>query len=123
VGSIVRFFRRSRYEIYRAANNQWYLGYADCMSTYGTPTRCSALTPVSGPYEPYTGIASQNGLTFTYFDTSGNALSPADPARLISRIAVTMRAASAAPVTRTGAGAGSVYRDSVLLSIGIRNRR
>jgi prepilin-type N-terminal cleavage/methylation domain-containing protein len=123
LGATVRFFRRSRYEIYQAANNQWYLGYADCLSTYTTITKCSALTPVSGPYEPYTGIASQNGLTLTYFDTSGTALSAADPARLISRIDVTMRAASATAVTRTGAGTGSIYRDSVLLSIGIRNRR
>jgi prepilin-type N-terminal cleavage/methylation domain-containing protein len=122
-GAIVRFFRRSRYEIYRAANNQWYLGYADCLSTYATATKCSALTPVGGPYDAYTGVASQNGLTFTYFDTSGNALSAMDPARLISRIDVTMRAASVDAVTRTGAGAGSVHRDSVLLSIGIRNRR
>jgi hypothetical protein len=123
VGATVRFFRRSRYEIYKASNNQWYLGYADCLSTYPTASRCSGLTPLSGPFEPYTGVASQNGLTLTYFDTSGNALVGTDPARLISRVDVTMRAASATAVTRTGSGAGSVYRDSVLLSIGIRNRR
>jgi prepilin-type N-terminal cleavage/methylation domain-containing protein len=122
-GATVRFFRRTRYDLYRAADGKWYLGYVDCLSTHTTASKCSAPTPVSGPYEPYTGVASQNGLTFTYFDTSGNAVSASDPARLITRVDVTMRAASAGVVTQTGLGAGSQYRDSVLLSIGIRNRR
>jgi len=120
-GAVVRFFRRSKYEIYKAADAQWYLGYSDCLSTYTTTTKCSEPTPVSGPYQSYTGVSTQNGLTFTYYDSAGTALASTDPSRRISRIDVTMRAATPKAVTRTGAGAGSIHRDSLVLSIGIRN--
>jgi prepilin-type N-terminal cleavage/methylation domain-containing protein len=121
VGAPVRFFRRVRYEIYQAGDQQWYLGYSDCLRTREIP--CSDVTPVSGPYLPYTGIASENGLTFAYYDSLGNALATTAQARLISRVDVVMRSQTANTVTRTGAGAGAHYRDSLVLSIGIRNRR
>jgi type II secretory pathway pseudopilin PulG len=123
VGNPVRFFRRVRYEIYQAPDQQWYLGYSDCLKSYATWNQCSDITPVSGPYLPYTGIASQNGLTFAYYDASGNLLAITAESRLVSRVEMVMRSATANTVTRTGAGAGEQYRDSLVLSIGIRNRR
>jgi hypothetical protein len=123
IGAPVRFFRRVRYEIYQAPDQQWYLGYSDCLRTYATASLCSDVTPVSGPYLPYTGIASENGLTFAYFDAAGNALAPTAQSRLVSRVDVLLRAGTTNLVTRTGAGAGEQYRDSVVLSVGIRNRR
>jgi hypothetical protein len=122
-GAPVRFFRRVRYEIYQAADRQWYLGYSDCVSTYSTVGRCSAVTPVSGPYLPFTGIATENGLTFAYYDASGNALATSAQSRLISRIDVVMRSQTKNNVTRTGSGTGAPVRDSLVLSIAIRNRR
>jgi len=122
-GAIVRFFRRVRYEAYQATNGQWYLGYSDCLSSYVTASKCSDVAPVSGPYAAYTGVASQNGITFTYYDSSGSELASAAASRLLTRVDVKMRTATATAVTRTGAGAGAIYRDSVLLSIGIRNSR
>jgi hypothetical protein len=121
IGAPVRFFRRVRYEIYQAADNQWYLGYSDCLPARLPP--CTEATPVSGPYSPYTGISTENGLTFAYYDSLGNKLAITAEPRLISRIDVVMRSATANNVTRTGSGAGEQYRDSLLLSIGIRNRR
>jgi Prokaryotic N-terminal methylation motif len=121
VGAPVRFFRRVRYEIYVAPDQQWYLGYSDCLKTY--EFECSEVTPVAGPYLPFTGIASENGVVFSYYDANGNVLDAAAEPRLVSRIDVVMRAQTANTVTRTGAGAGDYYRDSVMLSIGIRNRR
>jgi hypothetical protein len=121
IGNPVRFFRRVRYEIYQAGDQQWYLGYSDCLKTYATP--CSDATPVSGPYLPYTGISSENGLTLAYYDSLGNVLATTAQSRLISRVDIVMRGATENQVTRTGAGAGEHYRDSLVVSIGIRNRR
>jgi hypothetical protein len=121
VGAPVRFFRRVRYEIYQAADLQWYLGYSDCHLSYD-PGPCSEVTPVSGPYRAYTGISSENGLVFAYYDSLGNVLAPTAQARHIARIDVVMRS-ERENVVRTGSGAGETYRDSLLFSIGIRNRR
>jgi prepilin-type N-terminal cleavage/methylation domain-containing protein len=123
VGAPVRIFRRVRYEAYQAPDELWYLGYSDCLRTYATWNKCSEVTPLSGPYMPYTGIATSSGLVFTYYDSLGNKLATTAESRLISRIDVVMRSQSANMVTRTGAGAGEQYRDSLVLSIGVRNRR
>ena len=123
VGAVVRFFRRVRYEIYQAPDQLWYLGYSDCLNSYGTWNGCSEVTPVSGPYQAYTGVTAENGIAFTYYDTSGNALGSTAASRLVSRIDMVLRSTSDKMITRTGSGAGQTYRDSLLLSIGVRNRR
>jgi prepilin-type N-terminal cleavage/methylation domain-containing protein len=123
VGAPIRFFRRVRYEIYQAGDQQWYLGYSDCLRTYATASLCSDVTPVSGPYLPYTGVASENGFTLAYYDSLGNALATTAEPRLISRVEIVMRSQTSRNVTRTGSGTGEQYRDSLVLSIGIRNRR
>jgi hypothetical protein len=123
VGAVVRFFRRVRYEIYQAPDQLWYLGYSDCLNSYGTWNGCSEVTPVSGPYQAYTGIAAQNGIVFAYYDTSGNALASTAASRFVSRVDVVLRSTADQLITRTGSGAGQTYRDTLLLSIGIRNRR
>jgi prepilin-type N-terminal cleavage/methylation domain-containing protein len=123
VGAPVRFFRRVRYEIYQAPDQQWYLGYSDCLRTYDTWNQCSEVTPVSGPYSPYTGIASENGLHFAYYDGNGGLLDAAADSRGIARVDVVLRGVTANNVTRTGSGPGEQYRDSLVFSVGIRNRR
>jgi hypothetical protein len=115
----VRFFRRVRYELYQAPDAQWYLGYRDCLRTTG----CTDMTPVSGPYAPATGIAGEDGVRFAYYDSLGTALATSDPGNRVARVDIIMRAVTDRPVTRTGAGAGEIYRDSVVLSVAIRNRR
>jgi len=116
IGAPLRFFRRVRYQSYVTGGKR-YLGYSDCLKTYVTASLCGDPMAISGPYE------SSNGIVFSYYDSLGNALVATDPSRRISRVDVTMRGASSNPITRTGAGAGQTYRDSVLLSVGIRNFR
>jgi prepilin-type N-terminal cleavage/methylation domain-containing protein len=123
VGSVVRFFRRARYEIYQAPDSRWYLGYSDCLRTYGTDSGCSDVSPVSGPFQAYSGFSTENGIVMTYYDTSGNELAYGAPTRLLARVDIKLRSVSDQAITRTGAGAGEMHRDSLLLSIGIRNRR
>lgn len=124
VQSPVRVFRRARYELYQSSDGLWYLGYSECSRKHVTASRCSNLTPVSGPYRPYTnGDPASSGLVFTYRDSLGTLLDATAASRQIARIDVVMRSQTQRAVTRTGSGAGDVYGDTLVLSIGIRNRR
>jgi hypothetical protein len=62
-------------------------------------------------------------VSFAYFDSLGNALDPSVEPREIARVDVVMRSVTDRAVTRTGAGAGEAFSDTLLLTIGIRNRR
>lgn len=65
-GALLRIVRRARYELYRASDSRWYLGYLDCLSTRATP--CNAVQPVSGPFAP-------NGIRLSYLGADGSAAS------------------------------------------------
>lgn len=108
-GAPVRFFRRARYELYRASDSRWYLGFLDCAPARAVP--CGTIQPVSGPFEA-------DGVRFSYSDSTG---APAtDPAR-VARIDVLSRAATNAPLRAMGFALG-FHSDSVLASIALRNR-
>jgi hypothetical protein len=54
--------RRARYELYRASDSRWYLGYLDCLSSRATP--CNVVQPVAGPFAP-------GGIRLAYLDRGG----------------------------------------------------
>jgi type II secretory pathway pseudopilin PulG len=99
-GTLVRVVRRARYELYRASDSRWYLGYLDCLSSRATP--CNVVQPVSGPFAP-------SGIQLAYLDASG---APTANPRLVARIdllAIAERRSS--PATR----------DSLATAIALRN--
>ncbi len=61
-GTLVRIVRRARYELYRASDSRWYLGYLDCLATRATP--CNVVQPVTGPFIPA-------GIRLAYLDRNG----------------------------------------------------
>ncbi|HEY2897923.1 MAG TPA: hypothetical protein VGJ12_12360 [Gemmatimonadaceae bacterium] len=73
-GALVRIVRRARYELYRASDARWYLGYLDCLSSRATP--CNVVQPVSGPFAPL-------GIQLAYLDAAG---APTANPRLVARI-------------------------------------
>jgi len=73
-GTIVRIVRRARYELYRASDSRWYLGYLDCLASRAAP--CNVVQPVSGPFAP-------SGIRLEYRDASG---APTANPRLVARI-------------------------------------
>jgi hypothetical protein len=75
-GALVRVVRRARYELYRASDSRWYLGYLDCLSSRATP--CNVVQPVAGPFAPA-------GVRLAYLDRGGAPT--ADPWR-VARIDV-----------------------------------
>jgi type II secretory pathway pseudopilin PulG len=84
-GALVRVVRHARYELYRASDSRWYLGYLDCLASRATP--CNVVQPVAGPFAP-------GGIALAYFDRAG-ALT-ANPARVarIDALAIAERRSS-----------------------------
>ena len=84
-GALVRVVRRARYELYRASDSRWYLGYLDCLASRATP--CNVVQPVAGPFAPA-------GIQLAYLDRAG-ALT-ADPTRVarIDALAIAERRSS-----------------------------
>jgi prepilin-type N-terminal cleavage/methylation domain-containing protein len=107
-GAALRFFRRARYELYRAGDGLWYLGYSDCL-TARTPA-CSIVQPVSGPY-------AAGGVHFDFLDTL--AATTADPGR-VARIDVLTRVVGPRAV-HDARGAVTRFRDSLATRIAVRN--
>ena len=102
-GAAIRFVRRARFELYRAADSKWYLGFSDCLSTRATP--CAVVQPVSGPYDAA-------GIRFSYLDSLGAGAPPLAVAGIT--VSVVASAAGASP-------AGAPSRDSARAVIAPRN--
>lgn len=102
-GAAIRIVRRARYEIYRASDGAWYLGFVDCLGTRAAP--CATIQPVAGPY-------AARGIQFRFLDSAG---SPTATPSHVARIDVSMRS-----LTTLGPripGLTSVFTDSVLFTI------
>jgi prepilin-type N-terminal cleavage/methylation domain-containing protein len=113
VGSAIRFFRHAKYKLYQpAGSTNWYLGYQECPGGV-----CGAMQAVSGPFLPY-AAAGASGLRFTYRDSTGAVT--ATPAN-VARIDVTVLAQTRSIVRMPGR-ADDYYRDSLVVSIALRNR-
>jgi hypothetical protein len=100
LGALVRIVRRARYEVYRASDSRWYLGYLDCLSSRATP--CNVVQPVSGPFVP-------SGVHLAYLDRNGAATT--DPWRVARIDVLAVAARRTAPATL----------DSLATTIALRN--
>jgi prepilin-type N-terminal cleavage/methylation domain-containing protein len=105
-GAPVRGFERVTYQLYRpAGDTSWYIG----------------LQPAGATMQPLIGPVLSNGLSFTYYDSTGAVT--ALPAR-VARIDIVVRARTAQAVRQA---AGSSLRaatvDSVNISVALRNNR
>ena len=122
VGAPIRIMKRVRYALYQASDGKWYLGF----STYNTTTSAYGnLSPVSGPYDPY---GSASGLGFKYYDVDGNEIASGATTterEKIARVDLIARARTSASVRAAGiqAGANQQYRDSLAVSVMLRNRQ
>ena len=115
-GSPVTFIRRGRYSLYRGSDGEWYLGYRRCNATGASV--CSAIQPLSGPYQSYSSDANQSGLVFEYFDRTGSDARSAPLS--VARVDVTARAASRQSLLVEGRRWAP--KDSAHVSVAIRNR-
>jgi type II secretory pathway pseudopilin PulG len=116
-GTSVRFIRRVRYSLYKAADGDSYLGYRRCNAL--GPSVCGGIQPISGPYRPYSSDQRRTGLLLEYFDTRGVPLAPTASATLLARVTITARSESNQrnPFSRQPAN----IADSASVSIALRN--
>ena len=117
VGSAMRFFRRVRYRMYKDTDNQWYLGFYDCLPGR-LPAACNPTQSIAGPFQPY-AVNGTSGVQFAYYDLTGAVT--ANPLQ-VARISLIVRGQSASLLNLSGAGA-TVFRDSLRIEIGLRNFR
>jgi len=117
VGSAIRFFRRVRYRMYKDTDNQWYLGFYDCLPGR-LPAACNPTQSIAGPFQPYAAGAT-SGVQFAYYDSTGAVT--ANPFQ-VARISLIVRGQAGSLLNLSGAGA-TVFRDSLRIEIGLRNRR
>lgn len=117
-GAPVRFIRRGRYSLYRAADGDSYLGYRRC-NAVGPPV-CGSIQPLSGPYRAYNRNPRTTGLLFEYFDALGARLEPGASPLTLARVDVTARAESRQQLIVEGRSWTPAY--SATLAVGVRNR-
>ena len=105
-GAPLRFFRRTRFSLYRGSDARWYLG----TRTWNAQTRdFNAVQPVAGPLNPYSQDAGLTGLRFVYRDsTSVELASPVD-ARRVASITIIARSKSVR------------FEDSTAMTVALRN--
>ena len=115
-GAGIRFFRRVHYSVYRASDNQWYLGYYDCKT--GRVPVCNATQAIAGPLQPY-AVNGTSGVEFAYYDSTGAVTTKRSD---VARISLVVRGQSAGLVNLSGAG-GTVLHDSLRIEVGLRNRK
>jgi type II secretory pathway pseudopilin PulG len=116
-GAPIRFLRRARYSLYRAADGDWFLGYRRCNAI--GPSVCGAIQPISGPYRAYSAEPRSSGLVFEYFDSAGQRVGAASSFAL-ARVDITARAETeaAAPID----GLTARIADSATITVSVRNR-
>lgn len=99
-GALVRVVRHARYELYRASDSRWYLGYLDCLASRATP--CNVVQPVAGPFAPA-------GIQLAYLDLAGARIT--DPWRVARIDILAIAARRSSPTTL----------DSLATTIALRN--
>jgi len=115
-GAAVRFFKKVHYSLYKAADNNWYLGYYDCR-TSRVPV-CNTIQPIAGPLKAYVaGQPQLAGLRFTYYDTTGAVTAN----RLqVSRISILLQGQGTRTIQLAG-GTPQTFSDSLRIEVGLRN--
>jgi type II secretory pathway pseudopilin PulG len=122
-GAPVRIVKQARYKLFQASDGKWYLGYSDYNAT---TSDFDPLSPVSGPYDAYSS-GSGTGIGFRYYDVDGNEIASGanatDRAR-IARVDLIARARTSSNVKAAGFqnGANQQYKDSLAVSVMLRNR-
>jgi prepilin-type N-terminal cleavage/methylation domain-containing protein len=117
-GAAVRFFKKVHYSFYKAADNQWYIGYYDCR-TARVPV-CNTIQPIAGPLRPYTaGHPELAGLRFTYYDATGAVTATKTAVR---RISILFQGEGTNTIQLSG-GSPVTFRDSLRVEVGLRNWR
>ncbi len=115
-GAAIRFFRRVHYSLYKASDNNWYLGYYDCKT--GRSPVCNTIQPVGGPFQAY-ATNGTSGVQFVYYDSTGAVTTVRSN---VASISLVVRGQGAGYINLSGSGA-KAWGDSLRVQVGLRNRK
>jgi hypothetical protein len=125
IGAPIRFAREVRYSLFAASDQNWYVGYETCVPSgaVGVPGACANREILAGPVRAATTDTTSSGLYFLYYRQNGTAITNVADAAQIARVGIGLRTS---PMSLSQAlqklGGATAGRDSLKLTVGIRNR-
>lgn len=123
-GAPIRLAREVRYSLYSASDANWYVGYETCTPS-GTPDvagPCANREVLAGPVHAATGDTLSSGLYFVYYRQDGTVITSASQAAQTARVGIGLRTRPLSLKDALKLGGSMLGRDSLRLSVGIRNR-
>lgn len=125
VGAPIRLAREVRYSLFAASDNNWYVGYETCTpaAAPGVAGPCANREILAGPVRAATNDTTTSGLYFLYYRQDGAVINNVAQAASIARVGIGLRTS---PLSLSDAikklGGFVAGRDSLKLTVGIRNR-
>ena len=123
-GAPIRFAREVRYSLYAASDANWYVGYETCTPSGvpGTAGACANREVLAGPVRAATSDTTSSGLYFVYYGQDGARITSPAQAAQIARVGIGLRTSPLSLKDAMKLGGSMVGRDSLRLTVGIRNR-
>ena len=124
IGAPIRFAREVRYSLYSASDANWYVGYETCTpsGTPGVAGPCGNREVLAGPVEAASADTTTSGLYFIYYTQNGARITSLAQAAQIARVGIGLRTSPLSLRDAMKLGGSMVGRDSLRLTVGIRNR-
>ncbi len=124
LGAPIRIAREVRYSLYAASDANWYVGYETCTPSGapGVPGVCGNREVLAGPVEAATTDTLTSGLYFLYYRQDGTRVTNIAQAAQIARLGIGLRTAPLSLKDAMKMGGSMIGRDSLRLTVGIRNR-
>jgi prepilin-type N-terminal cleavage/methylation domain-containing protein len=124
VGAPIRFAREVRYSLYAAADANWFVGYETCTpaAAFGTPGVCANREVLAGPVRAASADTTASGLYFLYYRQDGTLVTNAAQAGQIARVGIGLRTSPLSLLQATRLGGNKAGRDSLRLTVAVRNR-
>ena len=123
-GAPIRFAREVRYSLYAASDANWYVGYETCTpsGTPGVAGACGNREVLAGPVRAASADTTKSGLYFIYYSQTGTPITSLTQANQIARVGIGLRTTPLSLKDAMKIGGAMVGRDSLRLTVGIRNR-
>ncbi len=124
LGAPIRIAREVRYSLYAASDANWYVGYETCTpsGTPGVAGACANREVLAGPVRAAAADTVSSGLYFIYYRQDGTPITSILQAAQIARVGIGLRTTPLSLKEAMRLGGSMTGRDSLRLSVGIRNR-
>ena len=124
IGAPIRIAREVRYSLYSASDANWYVGFETCTPSgvAGVAGACANREVLAGPVRAASTDTLTSGLYFVYYRQDGTAVTSVAQAAQIAHIGIGLRTTPLSLKDAMKLGGTMVGRDSLRLTVGIRNR-